>query len=701
MRRALARMAGIALLGAMLLAGGAYAWLGGVRAAAPPAPVLAYSVEVLDRDGRLLRPFALEDGRWRLQVQPGEVDRRFLDMLVAYEDKRFYSHPGIDPLAMARAAGQMLLNGQIVSGGSTLTMQVARLIEPRAARTFPAKLREMRRAIELEARLSKGEILALYLALAPYGGNIEGVRAASLAWFGKEPRRLSLAEAALLVALPQAPESRRPDRHPERAAWARDHVLARLKAAGLYSEPEAEFAGRQPIPRARLAMPMLAAHAAEAARRERLAAQTHRLAIDAAAQKRLEELARERVRELGNGVSLAMVMVDNGTGEVLARVSGADPLDAARAGAVDLTRAIRSPGSTLKPFIYGLAFEDGLAHPETLIEDRPARFGAYRPRNFDRDYQGTVSVKQALQLSLNVPAVVLLQAVGPQRLASRLDQAGFALSLPPGEVPGLAVGLGGVGVSLDALAGLYAGVANGGQAHALRERMDGAATGGEGTRRLMSQVAAWYLAQALAGTPAPRNERVGRIAFKTGTSFGYRDAWAVGFDGRRTIAVWVGRPNGQPVPGMIGREAAAPILFEAFARLVTRPVPFGPPPREALNARNADLPPPLRQFGRMAGRGGADDGPKISFPPDGASLEHLAGEPLALKVSGGSGRLTIFVDGVPAGEPALAATYFWRPSGAGFVRLTVMDATGASDSVSLRIREPADAAGATGLLSGR
>ncbi|MDF2620886.1 MAG: penicillin-binding protein [Xanthobacteraceae bacterium] len=701
MRRVLACMAGIALLGAMLLAGGVYAWLAGVRAAAPPAPVLATSVEVLDREGRMLRPFALADGRWRLQVEPGDVDRRFLDMLVAYEDKRFYSHPGVDPLALIRAAGQMLLHGEIISGGSTLTMQVARLLEPRAARTFPAKLREMRRAIELEARLSKREILALYLALAPYGGNIEGVRAASLAYFGKEPRRLSLAEAALLVALPQAPESRRPDRNPERAAWARDHVLMRLKATDLYNAPEAEFAARQPIPRARLAMPMLAAHAAEAARRERPAAQMHRLAIDAAAQMRLEELARERVRELGTGVSLAMVMMDNGSGEVLARVSGADPLDAARAGAVDLTRAIRSPGSTLKPFIYGLAFEDGLAHPETLIEDRPARFGAYRPRNFDRDYQGTVSVKQALQLSLNVPAVVLLQAVGPQRLASRLGQAGFALSLPPGEVPGLAVGLGGVGMSLDALAGLYAGVANGGQVHALRDRMDGAATGGEGTRRLMSQVAAWYLAQALAGTPAPRNERAGRIAFKTGTSFGYRDAWAVGFDGRRTIAVWVGRPDGQPVPGMIGREAAAPILFEAFARLVTRPAPFGPAPREALDAQNAGLPPPLRQFGRMAGKDGANGGPKISFPPDGASLEHLAGEPLALKVSGGKGRLTIFVDGVPAGEPAQAATYFWQPSGAGFVRLTVMDAAGASDSVSLRIREPADTAGTTGLLSGR
>ncbi|QFR34979.1 penicillin-binding protein 1C [Ancylobacter sp. TS-1] len=687
----------------MLAAGGTTAWLAGVRAAAPPAPSPALSVEVLDRDGRLLRPFALKDGRWRLKAETGEVDRRYLDMLVAYEDRRFWQHGGVDPLALLRAAGQMLAHGRIVSGGSTLTMQVARLLEPREGggtlAKIGAKLSEMRRAIELEARLSKREILGLYLALAPYGGNIEGVRAASLAWFGKEPRRLTLAEAALLVALPQAPEARRPDRHPERADRARDKVLARLAEAGLFGAPEAEFARRAPLQARRVDMPMLAAHAAEAARRERPALRVHRLAIDAVAQARLEELAGERVRELGPGVSLALVMVENASGEVLARVSGADPLDAARAGAVDLTRAQRSPGSTLKPFIYGLAFEDGLAHPETLIEDRPARFGAYRPRNFDRDYQGTVSVKQALQLSLNVPAVVLLQAVGPQRLASRLGQSGFALKLPPGEVPGLAVGLGGAGISLDALAGLYAGVADGGVAHPLRERLDSPATGGEGTRRLMSEVAAWYLVQTLAGTPAPRNERAGRIAFKTGTSFGYRDAWAVGFDGRWTVAVWVGRPDGQPVPGMIGREAAAPILFDAFARLVTKPVPFGPAPREAILARNAELPPPLRRFGRMAGQIGTGEGPRIAFPPDGASLEREAGEPLALKVSGGVGRLTVFVDGVPAGEPASAATLFWRPAGTGFVRLTVMDAAGSSDSVTLRIREPAGVP--AGTISGR
>lgn len=674
----------VVFLGVAICTGGAYAWLAGVRAAAPPAPMLAHSVEVQDREGRLLRPFALADGRWRLA--PEGVDRRYIEMLVAYEDKRFFEHGGVDPLALIRAAWQMLSHGRIVSGGSTLTMQVARLLEPREGRTLTAKLREMRRAIELEAKLSKREILNLYMALAPFGGNVEGVRAASLTYFGKEPRRLSLAEVALLVALPQAPESRRPDRHAEVAKRARDTVLERLESAGIFGAPEQEFATRAPTPSRRLPMPMLAAHAAEEARRERPATQIHRLAIDASSQSRLEKLAQERVSTLGPGVSLAMVVVDNATGEVLARVSGADPMDATRAGAVDLTRATRSPGSTLKPFIYGLAFEDGIAHPETLIEDRPARFGAYRPRNFDREYQGTVTVRQALQLSLNVPAVVLLQAVGPQRLASRLSESGLGLRLPPGEVPGLAIGLGGVGVNLEGLAGLYAGLANGGAVHGLRERMDDVATSSDGTRRLLSPAAAWYVAQAMAGTPAPQNARGGRIAFKTGTSYGYRDAWAVGFDGRRTIAVWVGRPDGQPVPGMIGREAAAPILFEAFARLVTQPAPLKSAPREALEARNADLPPPLRFFGRMAGQVRLGDGPRIVFPPNGASLERVADEPLALKIDGGAGRITVLLDGVPAGTPTQGAAFFWQPAGAGFVRLTVMDAVGSSDSVTIRVR---------------
>lgn len=675
---------GVALAGGVFFLG-SYVWLIGVRAAAPQVPQLATSVEVVDRDGRLLRPFALPDGRWRLAAQAGEVDRRYADMLIAYEDKRFYQHGGIDPLAILRAAGQLVTHGRIVSGGSTLTMQVARLLEPRPQRSFAAKFAEMRRAIELEARLSKDEILSLYMTLAPFGGNLEGVRAASLSYFGKEPRRLSLAETALLVALPQAPESRRPDRHAEAAASGRRRVLQRLANKGLFENSEAEFALAMAVPVTRQELPHLAWHAAEQARRERPATRVHRLAISAPLQERLEELAVERVRTLPEGVSLAMVVLDNATGDVLARVSGGDPQDTSRAGAVDLTQALRSPGSTLKPLIYGMAFEDGIVHPETLIDDRPMRFGAYRPRNFDLDYQGTVSVRRALQMSLNVPAVALLQAVGPQRLAGRLEAAGVQLRLPPGEVPGLAVGLGGAGITLEGLAGVYAAIGAGGMAHPPRGRLDDALGGDENGKRLLSPVAAWYLGQVLAGSPPPRNARGGQIAFKTGTSFGYRDAWSAGFDGRRTVAVWVGRPDGQPVPGMIGREWAAPLLFDAFGRITSRPAPLAAAPHDALMARNTDLPPPLRRFQREGARP-QTVGPQITFPPTGATLDLAPHESLSLAVRGGR-RLAVFADGIPIGVTNIDGTFHWQPSGEGFVRLTIMDAAGLSDSVSIRIRE--------------
>ncbi|MCK0196127.1 penicillin-binding protein 1C [Ancylobacter sp. 6x-1] len=656
-----------------------------MRAAAPPPPHLVTSVEVQDRNARLLRAFPLGDGRWRLAATPQEVDRRYRDLLVAYEDRRFYNHLGVDPVALARAALQMLWHGRIVSGGSTLTMQVARLLEPPRARTLGAKFAEMRRAIELEAGLSKDEILSLYMSLAPYGGNLEGVRAASLSYFGKEPRRLTLGEAALLVAIPQAPESRRPDRFPDAARHGRNRVLQRLGDAGLFGASEMIMASSAAPPSARLDMPALASHAAEAARRERPGLAVHRLAIDRNMQERLQSLVMERIPALQQGVSMALMVLDNATGEVLARVSGADPADTARAGAVDLTRAVRSPGSTLKPFIYGLAFEDGLAHPETLIDDRPTRFGAYAPENFDLDFQGTVPVREALQLSLNVPAVQLLQAVGPQRLATRLASAGTRLMLPPGEIPGLAVGLGGVGIRLEDLAALYADIARGGDVRSLMDRLDTRVTDPLAKGRLLSPVAAWYLAQALAGTPPPQNAAPGLIAFKTGTSFGYRDAWSVGFDGRRTVAVWVGRPDGQPVPGMVGRQVAAPVLFDAFARIVKRPAPLAPAPRGALVARNVELPPPLRRFGRPSGLAEAD-GPRIAYPPEGAALESDTDVPLALKVRGGQGPLQMLVDGVPVPtEAAGSGTLFWQPSGPGFRRLTVMDAVGSSDSVTVRV----------------
>ncbi len=467
------------------------------------------------------------------------------------------THRGVDAAALARAAVQFASSGHIVSGGSTITMQVARLLEPREQRSISAKLRQITRALELEHALDKNEILSLYLTLAPYGGNLEGIRAASLSYFGKEPRKLSLSEAALLVALPQSPELRRPDRFPDIARAARDRVLDRAAAAGAVPRDEIARAKSQDVPHERRPLPVLAPHSADQVVGAEQDRRIHRLTIEAGLQKTLQELARERAHALGPQISVAILAVDNETGEVRARVATADYFDQRRAGQVDMTQALRSPGSTLKPFIYGMAFEDGLLHPETLIDDKPARYGSYTPENFDLTFQGTVTVRRALQMSLNVPAIAVLGKVGVSRLSARLTQTGATLVLPKGEAPGLAMGLGGVGIRLNDLVMLYTGLARQGSAVPLIER-EGAGT--PNARRLLDPVAAWYVGNILIGAPPPDNAMPGRIAFKTGTSYGYRDAWAVGYDGRMTIGVWVGRADGAPVPGLVGRAAAAPIL---------------------------------------------------------------------------------------------------------------------------------------------
>ena len=678
------RAAAVALtICSILVLGALAAWVHSLG----PVPLgkdIEFSTVVVDRNGQLLRPYATIDGRWRLPATAKVIDPRYLDLLIAYEDKRFYAHHGVDPLAVARAAFQLVAHGRIVSGGSTITMQVARLLEPRTDRTFLAKLRQAVRAIEVERKLSKNDILTLYLGLAPYGGNLEGVRAASHAYFGKEPKKLSLGEAALLVAIPQSPEVRRPDRSAETAQRARNRVLDR---AGLDRIPADEIllAKAETVHGGRRPMPMFAPHAADQAIGTSQGRKVIALTIDANIQKPLEELARERARALGADISVAIVAVDNATGVVLARVAGADYFDERRAGQVDMTQALRSPGSTLKPFIYGLAFEDGLVHPETLIEDRPIRYGTYAPENFDLTFQGTVSVRKALQLSLNVPAVALLNAVHANRLTARLADAGGHLILPKGETPGLAMGLGGVGVTLSELTMLYAGLARGGNTLALTERRD--TLEAARSRRLLNPVAAWYVGNVLIGTPPPENAVGGRIAFKTGTSYGYRDAWSVGFDGKRTIGVWIGRPDGAPIPGLIGRVAAAPILFDAFARLPGLPTALPKAPKGAIFATNNRLPLPLQRFrpGILAGDA-SDSSPRIMFPPNGARLERgQAGAEMALKIAGGVQPLTLLVNGVPRPTETNRRTLFFTPDGPGFARLTVMDARGVADSVVVRI----------------
>jgi penicillin-binding protein 1C len=654
----------------------------------------AGSVVVLDRDGRLLRAFTTAAGRWRLPVDVADVDPRLLQMLVAYEDHRYFVHSGIDWAAVARALGQIVERRRIVSGASTLTMQVARLLEPRQERSLMAKARQMLRAKQLEAQLSKQDILRLYLALAPYGGNLEGIRAGSLAYFGREPKRLTLAEAALLVAVPQAPEERRPDRFLAAAKAARDRVLDRAAAAGIITAAEARLAKREPPPRERQPFPALAAHVSEAVARANPARRVFHLAIDARLQADLERLAAEAAVRTGPHLSAAIVAIDNRSGEVRAHVGSANYFDEERAGALDMAGVPRSPGSALKPFIYAMAFETGIAHPETILEDRPTRYGVYVPENFDRSFEGTVTARRALQASLNVPAVALLNAIGPLRFLVRLRQAGAQIAMPNDAPPGLAIALGGLGISLVDVARLYCGFARRGLVPRLIEDRDARDARGETT--LTEPVAAWYVADILRGVQPPTNARAGILSFKTGTSYGYRDAWAIGFDKRTTIAVWIGRPDNAAVPGLVAHDVAAPVLFDAFARTQTTIEPIAPPP-DVIVARNATLPPPLRHLrADLPKTSTASNIPalKIAYPPDGAdvdigltraSVTPPSVDPLILKAQGGVPPLLWLVNGVPIGALDLRRQARWQPDGAGFARVSVIDSNGATDSVSVRL----------------
>lgn len=632
------------------------------------------SVEVRDRNDLLLRVYTVADGIWRLNVSLDKVDPDYLDMLIAYEDKRFYRHPGVDPWAMLRAASQAVGDGRVISGGSTLTMQVARLLEDSGTGHWRGKLRQIRLALALERHLSKKQILQLYLTHAPYGGNLEGARAAALAWFGKEPARLTAAEAALLVALPQSPEARRPDRNIQAAREARDRVLTRMELFGQLDTEAANAARSEPLPTRRRPFPTLAPHLADLAVAKDALATRHQLTLDARLQRSLEELAKSKLRNLSESLSVAIVVADHRSGEILASVGSASYGDSdARQGFVDMTRATRSPGSTLKPLIYAMAFDRGLAHPQTLINDRPVAFGSYAPQNFDGEFRGELPVAEALRLSLNIPAVLLTDQVGPAHLMDALRRAGISADLPGGQA-GLAVVLGGVGLTLTDLVQLYAMLANGGAAVELH--WNDAAAHKQGAHQIVSPAAAWQVSDILAGLAPPPGAPRGRIAYKTGTSYGHRDAWALGFDGAHVAGVWIGRPDGTPVPGAFGGELAAPILFDAFQRLKSQPDALPPPPPETLIVSTAELPQPLQRFtGRDAVFRQEPDAPKLIFPPDGARLPVMGGA-LTVKLRDGAPPFTWLVNGAPIKTGERRRETVLTGIREGFSTLSVIDARG-------------------------
>jgi penicillin-binding protein 1C len=560
--------------------------------------------------------------------------------------------------------------------------------------------------LQLEWHFEKREILAMYLTLAPYGGNIEGLRAASLLYLGKEPTALTPAEAALLVALPQSPESLRPDRAPLAAIAARARVLDRAASVGLLTIAAATEAAADPLPASRRDAPMLAPHLAERLRRADAAEQGIATLIDGDLQARLERLARLHAGQWSDGVSVAILVVENESRAVRGYVGAADYFDAARFGPIDMVQAIRSPGSTLKPFLYAMGFERLILHPETLMIDAPTRFGDYAPSNFDGSFRGDVTARAALQQSLNVPAVALLDRVGPAGFLARLRGVGMRLDLPqPDRAPGLPVILGGLGTTLEDLVAAYAGLADHGVLKPLRFRPDDPQVVG---KALTSPLGAWYVARILEGLPPPPDRLAGAnrphaplVAYKTGTSYGYRDAWAIGFDARYTIGVWVGRPDGSYSSDRMGRDAAAPLLFDAFdlldrpTLLLTREMPAGLPPSDALLAAStAALPAPLQRLttgGSVATSIAAATaaGPSISFPVDGTRLplddtaEGLL--PLSLEARGGQLPLLWLVNGQAVPTAAWKRRAAWQPDGTGQVRVTVVDRDGRHATVDVWI----------------
>jgi len=636
----------------------------------------------LDRRGVWLRALPVENGRWRIRADLERTDPVFLARLERIEDARFGWHMGVDPVAVVRAAASAALHGRVTSGASTLTMQTARLLTPHR-RTLAAKLIEMTRAVQLEARLSKRQILALYLTLAPYGGNLEGARAASLAYFGHEPASLTNGEQALLIALPQSPEARRPDRRAAAARAARAAVLARMVRDHMLGAAEAAEAQAEPIPR-RIAFPTLAWHAAGELARAAPASQASVItAIDADLQRRLEPLAAQTARAQGAEAVVAILVVEIASRSVRAAV-GSGGLDRP-GGWIDMTRALRSPGSALKPMIYGFAFDDGLAAPDTQIDDIPRRFADYQPQDFDRVFRGRVTAREALIYSLNVPAVTLLDRIGAPVFEAKLQGAGVRLVRPKAAFrdAGLALALGGEGITLRDLAVLYAALGDGGVAKPLAWTQDDAHLRARSSGvRLMRAAAARQVLDILREAPAPKGRAPSALtrggpamAFKTGTSYGFRDAVAAGVAGGYAIAVWTGRADGGARGGLTGHDAALPLLFDVADQIA----PMGSVARP-IRPRSAPL--ALQRLSRTGA------GPRLIFPPDGATVAAPGFGPASrgLALAAGGEGLAWYVDGAPIPRDPVGGQPIWRPAAPGFYRVAVIDADGRRAEARVRIK---------------
>jgi penicillin-binding protein 1C len=545
-----------------------------IRLAPFPAEKLvpAPSTIVVDRNGELLRVFLSAQEMWQLPVTTDDISPTLKGAVIGYEDRYFRWHPGVNPVSLVRAAVANIRAGHVVQGGSTITMQVARMMEPKS-RTIPNKLREIFRALQLELRYSKEEILKFYFNLAPYGGNIVGVGAAAHLYFNKKPQQLSLGECALLAAIPNSPRVLRPDFNFEATTIAREKVLLLLQQQNKVSRQQLAEALDEPLPQKRYAWPFLSPHLAAELIRNYPQHSRLETTIDSRLQRLAQSLLRSHLQPwrqhgISNG---AVVIIDNQSREVLALVGSADFFDAGRQGQVNGALAPRSPGSALKPFLYALALDQGLVSPQTMLFDIPVEYAGYRPENYDGIYHGLVSVQAALALSLNVPAVNLSAQLGEEGIYSLLQEAGISTLPKPRDYYGLSLILGGCEVKLIELANLYAGLASGGHFRPYRV-LTTQAIGS--AKQLLSEGTCYIISEMLSHLRRPdlpavweHSLHLPKIAWKTGTSYGHRDAWSIGYNPQYTIGVWLGNFDGQGVPELVGADVAAPLLFSLFTAL--------------------------------------------------------------------------------------------------------------------------------------
>lgn len=687
---------------------------------------------LLDRRGELLSLHLTQDDKIRLPVKLTEVDPLFIRLLINYEDKRFYSHPGVDPFALLRALGQTVFYGRRISGGSTLTMQVARLLKPRP-RNIKNKCLEILRALQLEYHFSKNTLLEMYLCLAPYGGNLEGIRAASLSYFDKEPKYLNPAEAALLAVLPQSPTQLRPEFANIKTKIFRDKLINRMLAAGIFTKEQCVEAGKEALPTKKIAFPKIALHLlmGKASEKEKEKEKlVIRSTLDKQLQIQIENYVKSILPFLEPTQNAAAIVVDNKTGEILAYIGSADFFDEKRLGQVDMLKAIRSPGSTLKPFIYGLGFDQKLLHPETIVQDIPTGFSGYAPNNFKDVFHGEVTIREALQQSLNIPAVLALDKIGPGYFCDWLKNAGVHLKFrDKTTLPSLPIALGGVGTRFIELVSLYVALGNegihrplklfsdksnisfnsDGKKHknihtneiAIYSKNDKSNKNGamqEGNEhQLLSKEATWHITKILQETRAPDgfvdNQFIGEnlLAYKTGTSYGYRDAWAIGYSPAFTIGVWVGKADGTPSINQTGRNTAAPILFKLLGLLPKENQKQWStiPPEGILSLKAHELPKSLRLLQRHDTSSNLITKTKpfqIQFPKNGSIIHLDTEKPLQFILSGGTTPYYVFVNGEPLNESFTKSHIAWQAKKTGFVEFSVMDSMGQSDSVSIEMK---------------